>query len=93
MADQATSTQGATTAASPAAPAAPAPAAPAPKAASPTVPAAAPKVAAAAPAAPKKASVPQVGDVTPRGVIAGVRRHAGGGYDISFNGADWAPAT
>lgn len=36
-------------------------------------------------------SLPQVGDVTPRGVIAGVRRHHDGAVEVSFNGADFEP--
>lgn len=36
-------------------------------------------------------SAPQVGDVIPRGMIAGVRLHADGCCEISFDGAAWQP--
>lgn len=38
-------------------------------------------------------AVPQVGDVTPYGVIFGVRTFSAGGSEISFNGVDWTPAS
>lgn len=37
-------------------------------------------------------SIPQVGDITPHGVLFGVRRHADGAIEVSFNGADWQSA-
>lgn len=37
-------------------------------------------------------AIPQVGDITPRGIIQGVRHFAAGGIEISFNGADFEPA-
>lgn len=41
--------------------------------------------------APGTSSPPQVGDVIPRGVIAGVRLHSDGRREISFDGAEWQP--
>jgi hypothetical protein len=42
-------------------------------------------------AASATSSFPQVGDLTPRGVIAGVRNHSDGRCEISFDGAAWQP--
>lgn len=44
---------------------------------------------AASPSVSDQIAIPQVGDVTPNGVIFGVRRFDVGGCEISFNGVDW----
>jgi hypothetical protein len=45
----------------------------------------------AAEASSAASSIPQVGDLIPRGVIVGVRLHSDGRCEISFDGAGWQP--